>query len=373
MVFEWQKQPWALGCSAEALEFSQKSPKGFKESSLEFGFSLFSKRKMELHVHLEAAVPGCFYEKLNERAGNRHRVEDLPSARAPFPNFVSFIRGWVDNTLLFQNVSDFADLVEAFVQERMRMNILYSDVHVSPGDFSYLRKRFSPNAQPQFEFEDVLKAYLRGLKKCALLYPRCYVRLVVDLVWISEKAELEKSGAVLKAVWSSEENRDPRGGRFCVGIGLGGPETPSNRETLASEIESLRTQGWKLDIHTGEMLSAEEQLKSVQMFAPDRVSHGLASAVRGEAPSVFTVFCPISNIRTGCFQKRLKDYPLNAYREGSWSLGSDDPLLFKNNMVFDWVCLEEEFGNAPELYEECESHQWGGCFDLDAARNALRA
>jgi adenosine deaminase len=365
---------WKSGCSAAGL-----TSKGFvSEEGTEYGHRVWIVPKVELHVHLEAAVNPGFYEALNSRR-KLFDIQSLPAKRAPFPQFKDFIKAWVDNTRLIENENDVEEMVVSFAGERSKLNIVYSDVHISPSDFSYLRARFGDGQSHVFPFESLVKAYLRGAQKAALLHPNIWFRYILDVVWLANEADMSMLQKAIPKIVESKENQDPRGGLFLVGLGLGGPETPDNLKTLVPGMEILREHKLKLELHTGENQPWIVQEKSMNMLKPDRVAHGLAGAHLGEFHNGHTVFCPISNLRSGAaflFEGKgsrcLDVLPFDNYAGANVSIGSDDPLLFQTNLIFEYVMLHEQFGVKDEFLRSTQLKAQLSAFDQWAVQKALK-
>ena len=372
---------WMAGCSEKGLMGAGRST-GVSESSLKLGDAFWKRKKIELHVHMEAAVEEDFYANLNLEGG-RFAAHDLPSRRAPFPIFRDFIAAWIDNTRLIRNEEDIENLAIAFAQERKRLNIVYSDVHISPADFSYLRKRFGDGKSVLFDFESLLKAYCRGVQKAAVLFPHIWVRLILDVIWPSQREELQMVVSAVRRVLVSEENRDPRGGKLLVAAGLGGPEMTQNLAVVSGCLAELKEMGLKVEIHSGETVGWESQKSAMEAIGPHRVAHGLAGALVGKFCEGHTIFCPVSNLRTGALGRlvneknfagqgvSLFDLPWKNYLEADVSVGSDDPLLFQTNLIFEHVLLNEVSGAGEEFFEKSQFNAKRAAFDLEALHRAF--
>lgn len=300
--------------------------------------------KIELHVHLEAGVSTSFYERLNQET-SRFEPGNLPSQRAPFPNFMEFIRGWVDQTLLIRSPRDLYEMAKEFVRCRKLQNIVYTEAHISPADFCMIRARLNIPG-PVFDFSECLEAYLAGVRDAQRETPGHLVRLIVDCLWPSLAKERDIFLPALRRVVDSPLNRDFRGDPIIVGVGLGGPEISHEAEQIKPFLDKCRDLGLKIDIHSGEMTDAPSHRHAVETIAPDRVGHGFKGAEIGFFAPCPIVTCPLSNLMTGAWGGEFMDHPIKemAHRNLCFSVGSDDPLLFGNSLTLEYLALANAFG-----------------------------
>ena len=293
--------------------------------------------KIETHVHLEAAVEACFYESLKRPAS---WLTSCPWDRGPFIDLRSFIMAWVDLTRSITKIEDFEALAQAFVSARVQENIRYTEAYFSPADYSFIRKRFSisPNV---FLFEEVLAAYVRGLKKALAEHPGFEVRLIMDALWPSTRLEREMMRDALKSSLSLPEFFDEYGRHYIVGVGLGGAESHHDLDGHIAFMEEVRELGFKVDIHSGEGSDASVHQKSVESLNPDRVAHGFSGVKDGYIFSQSVVMCPISNILLGTHLGLPEEHPIFSLLHAGVpvSIGSDDPLLLGHNLSSEYSFL----------------------------------
>lgn len=307
--------------------------------------------KCELHVHMEAAVSEQFYALLNLK----HKLYDealLPAKRAPFASLREFISAWIDNTKLMSGASDYFNLAREFVRLRASQNIVYSEAHVSPVDFSFMRRRFG--FAPPLSFRECLTEILKGLRSSQDEWPQVEVRLIVDALWMCSEDEHAALFDELKACCRLAENIDINGRPFIVGVGFGGPEVSENAERLAAGfIKRCREElDLKIDIHSGESVSAQEHRHSVETVNPHRVGHGISGFGENFTFSGHIATNPLSNILTNSWQRSLNEHPVQKLfeRGHSISINSDDPLLFGTTLTLEYVALRRAFGFEKEFF-----------------------
>lgn len=341
------------------------------DAELAFARRVEALPKIELHVHAEAAVGEAFYESLNATQG-LYAAHAMPARRAPFSTFRAFIEAWVDNTKLIREGAALEELVFEFARDRAAQNIVYSEAHVSPSDFTYMRERLPLGVEP-FALDAVLAAYARGARRAAEAFPHIHVRFLVDALWIATPQEYARVLEALEGILGSPEARDPRGGRFFVGVGLGGPESTGRVAEIKPFVEGARRLGLGVDIHSGEMTSADDHRRSVDALAPDRVGHGIRGAADGFLFDGHITTCPLSNLLTGAHVGPLSSHAVArmAERGRAFSIGSDDPLLFRNTLTLEYVALRRVFGWEEDFLHETQGHARRAAFDVDAVTRAF--
>jgi adenosine deaminase len=315
-------------------------------AELEFARWVFLQPKCELHVHLEAALPAQFYQALYRKQQlSGHPVPDpTPLERAPFQTFQDFIRAWVDHTVLIHDPALLHEMVIECARLRSAEHIAYTEVHVSPPDFCFLRERLLKRAG--LNLQTCLRSYLSGARVARELYPETTVRFIIDSVWLSEPAERQMLLEALCEVCTSSDALDETGIPFICGVGLGGPESLARAQDARSFLDACRNLSLRVDIHSGETTSAQDHQAILRLLEPDRIAHGIAGAGEGFYFGGHISMCPLSNILTGSWKGSLDLHPIrSAIDHGvDVSVNSDDPLLFGTTLTLEYVALRRAFG-----------------------------
>jgi adenosine deaminase len=350
-----------------------KGPRDAEE--LAFAQAVESLPKIELHVHMEAAVPASYYAQLND-VRRLFSGGDLPSQRSPFPNFGEFIRAWMDHTRLISHEDAFAEMAKSFVALRAKQRITYSEAHISPFDFTLGRVRYS--IFPVLDFATALRAYLRGLRAGLLLHPEVEVRLIVDLLWISTDEQCDHMMGAIEEVLKDPALACPRSGRpLIIALGLGGFEKTEKAAQKRALFQRYPSLGLKLDIHSGETTTAREYATAMDILCPDRIGHGIAPIAR-PAPGVDFFqggigTCPSSNVLTGAFPGSMEQHPLKVMLERGIpvSVNTDDPLLFGTTLTLEYVMLRRALGLDLQEVRGLLTGAADLAFDKALARRAL--
>ncbi len=328
---------------SKALENSI-SAESHSDSEIQFALEVEKFPKTELHVHIEAALSHSFYNELNNSIKLFSENEILPSDRTPFENFGDFITAWIDNTKLIQSETIFHTMGIEFVKNRFLQNIVYTEAHCSPADFSILRVRSSQHGQP-LDYSKCLLALLSGIKVGQTLYPNIDVRLIVDALWFSTAQEKDITANSLEIIINKSENNSPMGGKYIVAVGLGGPNESKNSALILPFITRCRIMGLKVDIHCGEVATIEYMQDAIETLNPDRIGHGIAGAPHDFFFKGHTAACPLSNLLTGSHKGTIKTHAIQKMMEKgvNFSVNSDDPLLFATTLTLEYVALQRNF------------------------------
>ena len=125
--------------------------------------------KVEIHVHLEGAIPLSALVELIRKygAGAVRSLGDL-EARFRYRDFPHFIETWIWKNGFLRELDDFAFIAEAVARDLTDQRVLYAEAFCSPPDF----------AARGLPVGGIVEAIRSGLDRV----PGIVVNLVVDLV-----------------------------------------------------------------------------------------------------------------------------------------------------------------------------------------------
>src|SRR4051812_433446 len=94
--------------------------------------------KVELHLHLEGALPLPALWQLVERYGGDPSVPDREALerRFAYRDFKHFIETWVWKNRFLRTYDDFTFLADAVAASLVEQGIVYAELTYSPGDFA---------------------------------------------------------------------------------------------------------------------------------------------------------------------------------------------------------------------------------------------
>jgi adenosine deaminase len=285
--------------------------------------------KVELHLHLEGAIP---YEALWTLVDKYGGDPSVPTAAAlqqrfHYRDFPHFLETWSWKNGFLREAEDFTYIAEAVARDLAAQNIRYVEAFFSPPDF----------AQHGLTPQEIATAIRAGLERV----PQIEVALVADVVRNYGPAAAARTLAAVAEV------RD----QGVVGIGLGGAEHAFPPEPFAPVYEEARRLGFRTSVHAGEAAGPESIWGAIRALRPDRIGHGARAA---EDPVLLDYLaeqqiplemCPLSNVRTGVVA-RIEEHPIFAYAQRGIpvTVNTDDPRMFNNSLAEEYRELERALG-----------------------------
>lgn len=284
--------------------------------------------KVELHLHLEGAIPLATMWELVRRHGGDHTVPDREALRRRFSyrNFRSFITTWVWKNRFISEHQDFTTIAAAVAGELARQNVRHAEVFFSPPDF----------VDHGLSVAGITRAIRAGLAQV----PAVEVSLICDLV---RNFGPERARRTLDEL---EEVRD----QGVIGVGLGGSE-PDHPASLFREVfHQARERGWHVTIHAGEA-AGPQSVRDALACGAERIGHGVR-AIEDDAlveelarTRIPLEICPSSNLRTGVVAD-FDRHPITRLRDRGCrvTVNSDDPAMFQCSLAGDLRLLSRRHG-----------------------------
>lgn len=285
--------------------------------------------KVELHLHLEGAIPYEALWELIQKYGGDPAVPNLEALQRKFEykDFPHFIETWIWKNQFLREYQDFTYIAGAVARDLARQNIWYTEMFYSSPDF----------ARHGLETQKLTEAIRAGLDRV----PEVEVALVADLV---RDFGPEKAAITLAKV---AEVKD----LGVIGIGIGGSEQDFPPEPFAEVYEKARELGFHTSAHAGEAAGAASIWGAIRSLRVERIGHGtraeedesLIDYLAGQG--IPLEVCPISNVRTGVVSS-IKKHPVRRYFERGIvvTINTDDPKMFGNSLAEEYRLLEQELG-----------------------------
>jgi adenosine deaminase len=277
--------------------------------------------KVELHLHLEGAIPvDTLWSLIEEYGGD----PDVPTREAlvqrlAYTSFAHFIETWVWMTGFVRTYEDFEHIATAVAADLARQHIVYAEASFSPTDFS--RHGLSPDG--------IAYAIRRGLDRVT----GTSVVLNCDLV---RDTGPERATATLDAIVDVMDDADIRG------ITIGGSEQTYPPELFADAYRQARAAGLRLTAHAGEAAGPESVRNALDLLRVERIGHGVRTIEdpllldRVISDQIPLEVCPTSNIRTGVVAG-WETHPVGTLlsRGANVTISSDDPTFFNTTVAAD--------------------------------------
>ena len=285
--------------------------------------------KVELHLHLEGAIPHVALWELVRKYGgdpSLRTLNDLES-RFEYVDFPHFLDTWAWKNGFLREYEDFTFIAEAVARKLQAQNIRYVEAFYSPPDF----------ARHGLEIQRLTEAIRNGLSQV----PGIEIMLVADVV---------RDYGPQQAMISLQRILEVRD-LGVIGIGLGGAEHEYPPELFQDVFGTAREAGLRTTAHAGEGAGAASVRRAIEDLHVDRIGHGvrlhedeelLDRLVRRRIP---LEMCPLSNVRTGVVAS-IGEHPIRAYFERGVlvTVNTDDPEMFGNSLACEFQLLEQELG-----------------------------
>jgi adenosine deaminase len=274
--------------------------------------------KLELHLHLEGAIPLDALWELVCKYGGDEEVSSIEALRQrlQYRDFPHFIETWVWKNDFLREYEDFSFIAEAVARDLAGQNIRYVEAFYSPGDFA--RHGLAP--------QETTIAIRRGLAEVG----EVEIRLVADLIRDFGPQNADRTLQEVAEVCD----------QGVIGIGIGGSEHDHPPEPFADVYERARSMGFRTSAHAGEAAGPESVWGAIRSLRVDRIGHGVRAAEDPELVQYLAErqipveLCPLSNVRTGVIAS-VDDHPVREFLERGLlvCINTDDPKMFHNSLV----------------------------------------
>jgi adenosine deaminase len=287
--------------------------------------------KVEIHLHLEGAIPLPTLWELVQKYGGDPELPDITALtnKFIFRDFPHFIETWIWKNQFIREYEDFTFIAEAVAHDLAQQNIRYVEAFFSPGDFS----------RHGLETQGIAVAIRKGLDRV----PEVRVELIADLIRDSG-SDLEKATNTLNAL---NEVRN----QGVIGIGLGGSEQNFPAQLFKPIFAKARQLWFHTTAHAGEAAGAESVWAALESLRVERIGHGIRAIEDNELVRTLAEIhmplevCPLSNVCTGVV-KSISEHPIRKlYERGvTVTINTDDPKMFGNSLALEYATLVSELG-----------------------------
>lgn len=313
--------------------------------------------KVELHLHLEGAIPLPAFWQLMRKYGGHGEVATPAEleARFRYRDFRHFLDTWMWQIGFLRELDDFTFIAEAVARHLRAQNIRYVEAFCSPPDF----------ARRGLGVAKIVSALRAGLDRV----DEIRVALVPDLV---RNYGPEQGARTLDAL---AEVRD----QGVIGIGIGGDERVFPPEPFAAIYERARSLGLRTSAHAGEGAGAASVWGAVWVLRADRIGHGTRAV---EDPALVAhlaerrvplEMCPLSNVCTAIVPD-LAAHPIRAFVDQGLlvTVNTDDPTLFQTSLAHEYRELVRVHGFSRDQIRGLIDNAIAASWLLPADKQALR-
>ena len=282
--------------------------------------------KVELHLHLEGAIPPPAMWALVHSYGDPETPSlDAMQARFEYRDFAHFIETWQWMLPFIRTPADWTAVAEAVARSLAEQHIVYAEASISPTDFR----------AHGLSLATIATAARHGLDAVE----GTHVNLLVDLV---------RDTGPEWCMRTLEQVIEVAGEAGIVGITIGGSEHDFPPAAYAEVYRRAGDAGLGRSVHAGEAGGSENVWTALQDLGVDRIGHGVRSV---EDPALVTHLverqvplevCPSSNIRTGVAPSWQAHPAIELIERGARvTINSDDPTYFDCSVAGDLRRLSE--------------------------------
>ena len=285
--------------------------------------------KVELHLHLEGAIPHDALWELVKKYGGESSVPSLEALRNrfQFQDFPHFIQTWIWKNQFLREYEDFTFVAEAVAADLAAQNIRYAEVFYTPSDF------FRRGLKTQ----RLTEAIRAGLSRVP----------AIELALVADACRDDGPENALRIV--SEINEVKNLG--VIGITIGGSEQTFPPEPFAPAFEKARSLGFHTSAHAGEAAGPDSIWGAIRSLKVERIGHGTRAIedvrlmeylARHKIP---LEVCPLSNVRTGVV-KSIDVHPIRTFIQQGLvvTVSTDDPKMFGNSLAEEYELLVDRLG-----------------------------
>jgi adenosine deaminase len=315
--------------------------------------------KVELHLHLEGAIPDAALWELICKYGGDPGVEDMAALRRKFVyrDFPDFIDRWIWKQGFLRQADDYRLIGAAVAGELARRNIVYAEAFFTPSDAG----RFG------LATSEIAMALRRGLDSVA----GTDVALICDVCRDQGPAD---------AMRTVDEVGEVAAEARVIGVGMGGSEQLYPPEPFAPVYDRARELGLKTAAHAGEVAGPESVWGALRTLRVDRIDHGLRAA---EDPQLVAwladhripvTSCPGSNVATGAVAS-LDEHPIRRLFDAGVlvSVSTDDPAMFGLTLAGELAALQERHGFTADEIRSLQLNAVESTWQSGSARADLRS
>jgi len=318
--------------------------------------------KVELHLHLEGAIPLNTLFGFIQRRGNNKSIRNLEDLKKQlvYSNFTQFLKIWLWKNSFITEYEDFEELSYQVLKGLSQQNVKYVEAFYSPRDFTFRNKKLSACG--------ITESLIKGKKRA---FDDFGIRseLIVDLV---------RNYGPRMAMNLLKELTDYLG-RGLIGIGLGGSEKSFPAGLFAKVYQEARDRGFRLTTHAGEADGAKSIWAALNELGAERIGHGLRAY---EDPRLINYLrekqiplemCVVSNIKTQVC-KSFKEHPVRNYfkNELMVTINSDDPAMFDTSITKEYLVLIEKFGFSLEEIRKVNFNSIKASFMTDREKGIMK-
>jgi adenosine deaminase len=317
--------------------------------------------KVELHLHLEGAVPFQTLFDFIQREGTEPSIKSVDDLRGKlaYTDFAHFIETWKWVNRFLGEEKYFEEIAYQVLRELARQNVRYVEVSYAPGD--YVARPSSAREKTAYVVAGCEKAGAETGIGWGLIIDFC---------------RADSPGECIRIV----DDLAPWVGRGLVGVDLGGGRQLEPVSPYVPVFEEARARGLHAVAHAGESAGPESIWAALRELGVERIGHGvrahedprLVSLLREK--QVPLEMCVTSNVRTGVVES-VEAHPIRRYFEQGLlvTVNSDDPTMFDTSITREYLILAQQLGFTADELRTLSLSGVEASFLSDEEKESMRA
>jgi adenosine deaminase len=288
--------------------------------------------KVELHLHLEGAIPLETLFQFIQRKEPNSLIKSLDELRQKFTytDFAHFIELWIWKNTFITDEGDFEEIAYQVLGDLSKQHVKYVEAFYSPGDFW----------EQGFSIPGITEAIIAGKEQA---YRDFGIQSVFIIDLIRDHGP-ERGMRYLEEV-------TPYLGKGVIGIGLGGSEQNFPADPYAELYQEAKKRGFRLTAHAGEAENAQSIRTVIEKLGVERIGHGLRAYEDPELVALLKErqipleMCVVSNVKTGVCES-VESHPIKDYFQKGLmvTVNSDDPAMFNTSLNQEYLVLAQQLG-----------------------------
>jgi adenosine deaminase len=286
--------------------------------------------KVELHLHLEGAIPLHALWELAKKYGTAKELGSFHGLREKliYEDFSHFINTWIWLGQHLKEYQDYTYIASEVGKDLLSQGIFYAEILYSPTRDS--AKHLDP--------QKITEAVFQGLHSAGEEFS---FNLIADMIRDNGPDE------AMKLVESLQEMTAFR----PVGIGIGGSEHLYPLEPYREVFAKAREYGFGTTAHAGEVGDCNGIWTALKVLNVNRIGHGVRAI---DDPNLIAYLkenqvpievCITSNLRTSIVRD-IKEHPVKYFFDSGLkvTLNTDDPQMFNTSLSQEYYLVMENFG-----------------------------